>query len=52
MELNYFKDKLFDVVNENDEVDISDIEAVDRENKLYITVADGTKFVLKIELAE
>ena len=52
MELNYFKDKIFDTINEGKELAITDIEAVDRENKLYVTVEDGTRFEITVELAE
>ena len=34
MELNYFKDKLFDLLNETDELDIADLDAEDRKNLL------------------
>lgn len=52
MELNYFKDKIFDTINEGKELAITDIEAVDRENKLYVTVEDGTRFEITIGIAE
>ena len=52
MELNYFKDKIFDTINEGEELAVTDIETVDRENKFYVTVEDGTRFELKINLAE
>ncbi len=44
MELNYFKDKLFDLINESDELDIADIEAEDRKNLFTVTMADGSIF--------
>lgn len=47
MELNYFKDKLFDILNETDELDIFDLRADDRSGLLTVTVADGGVFVLE-----
>ena len=39
--LNYFKDKLFDLLNETNEIDINDIEANDRKNTFLIAVENG-----------
>lgn len=36
MDLNYFKDKLFDIINENDNMDISDIITDDKNNKFIV----------------
>ena len=44
VELNYFKDKLFDILNETDEMDISDITADDRRHLLTVTIAGGSVF--------
>ncbi len=44
MELNYFKDKLFDLLNESDELDISDLNAEDLKNLLTVTMSDGSMF--------
>lgn len=44
MELNYFKDKLFDILNETDDLDISDISADDRNDRFLIYLADGSVF--------
>lgn len=48
MDLNYFKDLLFDVINESD-LPIQDIETDDANNLFVITVIDGTKYSLHIE---
>lgn len=48
MDLNYFKDLLFDLINESD-LPIQDIEADDTNNLFVITVIDGTKYSLHIE---
>lgn len=47
MDLNYFKDKLFDILNETDELDIADITADDRNNLLTVTLAGGSTFELE-----
>ena len=44
MELNYFKDKIFDILNENDKIGISDIDMNDRKNLLTICMTDGSIF--------
>jgi len=44
MELNYFKDLLFDLINESDTLDVQDIQSDDKSNTFTVTVNDGTKF--------
>ena len=46
MDLNYFKDKLFDLLNESDELDLSDIRADDKHDTFTIHTADGSVFEL------
>ncbi len=46
MELNYFKDIVFDLLNESDSLDISDIEVDDRKNTLTVCISDGSAFEL------
>ncbi len=36
MELNYFKDKLFDLLNESDGLGIADLNTEDRKNLLSV----------------
>ncbi len=48
MELNYFKDILFDLINDSDH-DISDIIVNDRENLLWVIMGDGSIFRLHCE---
>ncbi len=48
MELHYFKDILFDLINESD-LPIADIRTVDRENLLCLEMEDGTVFHLRCE---
>ena len=48
MELNHFKDKLFDMLNDgSDELGIADIETHERENAFVITTAEGSLFEIK-----
>ena len=47
MNLNYFKDCLFDLINEWDSLDITDIEVQDRSDTITITVRDGSIFEIK-----
>lgn len=44
MELNYFKDKIFELLNESDYMNISDIETNDRNNTFTVTFQDGKCF--------
>lgn len=47
MDLNYFKDKLFDILNETNELDIADISSDDRKNLLTVTIAGGSVFEIE-----
>lgn len=47
VELNYFKDKLFDLLNESDELDIVDLNVEDRISLFTVTMADGSVFELE-----
>ena len=52
MDVNYFKDILFDLMNESDALDVADIQSDDRANKFLVLTKDGTAFsvhVTKIE---
>ncbi len=45
MEFNLFKDKLFELLNENDDImDIADIEADDSGNTFALVMTDGSSF--------
>lgn len=48
MELNYLKDRLFDLLNDNSEdLNISDIETHERENTFGISMTDGSVFEIE-----
>ncbi len=44
MDLNYFKDILFDLLNESDELNVNNIYADDPNNTFTIITEDGTAF--------
>lgn len=46
MELDYFKDQLFDLLNESEELELTDLRADDRNNLLTVSTADGSVFEL------
>ena len=49
MELNYFKDHLWDIFNEDDILDVQDIIFDDNENWFDVTVFDGSVFRVLIQ---
>lgn len=44
MDLNYFKDKVFDLFNDTDTMVINDIDTNDKENTFKILLQDGNLF--------
>lgn len=52
MKLNYLKDKLFDLLNENsEEMSISDIETHEKKNMFSIVTIDGSEFEIELRKA-
>lgn len=48
MELNYLKDRLFDLLNDNsEELNISDIQTHEKENTFGISMMDGSVFEIE-----
>lgn len=47
MELNYFKDKLFDLLNDSEDMEIADIEADEGNNLFTVSMADGSVFEIE-----
>ena len=49
MDLNYFKDILFDLINESDELepDLLDIQCDDRNNTMRVIMKEGTVFLIQ-----
>lgn len=46
MELNEFKDRLFDILNETDNLPIADIIVNDRQNEIKLLLRDHSSFVI------
>ena len=51
MDLNYFKDKLFDILNETDELYFTDFCADDLTDRLTVSVAGGSVFQIECRQA-
>lgn len=44
MELDYFRDKLFDLLNDSDGIGIADLDADEQNNLLTVRTEDGNVF--------
>ena len=44
MTLDYFKDKMFDLLNETDSFEVADIEVREAENLVSVLLKDGSQF--------
>lgn len=49
MEKNEFKDRLFDVLNDTDNLPIQDIMIDDKNNMVNVYLTDGTRFSVCVE---
>lgn len=48
MEKNEFKDRLFDVLNDTDNLPIQDIAVDDKNNMVIVYLTDGTRFSVHV----
>ncbi|MDE6903927.1 MAG: hypothetical protein K2P76_03090 [Lachnospiraceae bacterium] len=48
MDLNEFKDRLFDVMNDADSLPIQDLVFEDREDLIHINLEDGSRFTVHV----
>lgn len=48
MELNYFRNKLFDLLNDNEGIEIADLNADERNNLFAVRTEDGNVFELSL----
>jgi hypothetical protein len=48
VDINVFKDILWDLINESDALDVSDIQSIDKENRFIVTVCDGSSFQVQV----
>ncbi len=53
MDLNYFKDILFDLINESDALEphLQDIQCDDRNDIMAVFMKDGSRFVIHVKKA-
>lgn len=51
MSLNEFKDRLFDILNDTDDLPIADIMVNDAENAMKVYMEDGTIAEIRCELS-
>lgn len=51
MELDYFKDKLFDLLNDSEGMGITDLNADERNNLLTVRTEDGNVFEIVCRMA-
>lgn len=49
MDLAYFKDYLFEALNESESLPIRNIDVWDRKNIFYIHLNDGSSFILSVQ---
>lgn len=49
MDENEFKDRLFDILNDTDNLPIQDIVVDDRNNIVNVYLTDGTKFSVHVK---
>ncbi len=49
VDLNEFKDKLFDILNETEHLPIIDIVVEDKRNRMKIYLSDGALFKIQCE---
>lgn len=49
MEKNEFKDRLFDVLNDTDNLPIHDLVVDDKNNMVNVYLTDGTRFSVHVE---
>jgi hypothetical protein len=47
MELDYFKDTVFELLNNSDNMEIKDIHTKDKENLFTVLLMDGSHFELE-----
>ena len=51
MDISYFMDILFDLINESDALDVQEIEADLQNNVFHVTVSEGKSFDVQIKKA-
>lgn len=49
MELNYFKDQLYNLLDDSTNLELADIDTDDAKNRLTITTNDGSMFDIEVK---
>lgn len=52
MDMNEFKDRLFDAINDADNLPVQDLIFEDGEDKIQVYLEDGSKFVVHVKKME
>ena len=50
MELPFLMDTMFDLLNESDNLDISDLQEIESEGKFFVTAGDGTRIAIQCRI--
>ncbi len=48
MDITRFKDILWDLINESDDLDVTDIQSDDKDNRFMVTVKDGSTYGVQV----
>lgn len=48
VDINVFKDILWDLMNESDALDVTDIQSIEKDNRFIVTVSDGATFEVQV----
>lgn len=52
MDINEFKDRLFDAINDADNLPVQDLVLEDRKDKIQVYLEDGSRFVVHVREME
>ena len=52
MDINEFKDRSFDAINDADHIPLADLDLEDREDRIRVCLEDGSRFVVCVKTLE
>ena len=52
MDLPYLMDTMFDLLNESDNLDVSDLQEIESEGKFFVTADGGTRIVIQCSIED
>ena len=52
MELPFIMDSLFDLLNESENLNVTELEECEKDGLFRLTTADGTKLIITCSIAE